>query len=186
MWSFLMPMERFITIHYLSQNTVYVFRMLASNDVGDISTDNKKICEYILKSILQTYQLAKSTMKRKLSFLIDYTDTTDVQLVSVVELRDLCAFRVKCDFISGSDAQGCMVVLTGDYDNISITLLMSQTNSEIVNIANSVSCYKGVVAFDIEHDGQIGTLAVPGKLSGSFDSNTTATCLPSAGRGILY
>ena len=86
-------------------------------------------------------------------------------------------FQVQCDFIPGSDAQGCMIILVGDYNNVSVTLLMNQTNSEIINITNSVSCYKRVIAFDVEHNGQIGTLAVPGKLSGNV--NITTKYLPS-------
>ena len=93
-------------------------------------------------------------------------------------------FRVQCDFIPGSDVQGCMIVLVGDYNNVSVTLLMNQTNSEIINVTTSVSCYKRVIAFDIEYDGQIGTLAVPGKVSGNV--NTTTRCLPRAGtQGIM-
>ena len=97
-------------------------------------------------------------------------------MVGAVVLNDV-TFRVQCDFIPGSDAQGCMIVLVGEYNNVSVTLFMNQTYSEIINITNSVSCYKRVVAFDVEHNGQIGTLAVPGKLSGNV--NITTKCLPS-------
>ena len=98
-------------------------------------------------------------------------------MVRAVVLSDVI-FRVQCDFILGSDAQGCMIVLVGDYNNVSVTLLMNQTNSEIINVTTSVSCYKRVIAFDIEYDGQIGTLAVPGKLAGNV--NTSTKCLPSS------
>ena len=87
-------------------------------------------------------------------------------------------FQVQCDFILGSDAQGCMIVLVGEYNNVSVTLLMNQTNSEIINVTTPVSCYKRVIAFDVEHNEQIGTLAVPGKLSGNV--NITIKCLPSS------
>ena len=106
-------------------------------------------------------------------------------MVGAVVLSDV-TFQVQCDFIPGSDAQGCMIVLVGDYNNVSAILLMNLTNSEIINVTTSVSCYKRVIAFDIEHNGQIGTLAVPGKLSGNV--NTTTKCLPSskpASKGIL-
>ena len=98
-------------------------------------------------------------------------------MVRAVVLSDV-TFRVQCDFIPGSDAQGCMIVFVGEHDNVSVTLLMNLTNSEIINVTNSVSCYKRVVAFDVEHNGQIGTLAVPGKLSGNV--NTRTKCLPSS------
>ena len=95
-------------------------------------------------------------------------------------------FRVQCDFILGSDAQGCMVVLVGELVNTTVNISKS-LSLEIVNAAYSVSCYKKVLAFDIEGDGQIGALAVPGKLSGNFNVNTK--CSPSSrtsGHGMFW
>ena len=127
------------------------------------------------------------TRNNLIYYFLCVTDTTDVQMIEAVVLSDV-TFRVQCDFITGSDAQGCMIVLVGDYNNVSVTLLMNLTNSEIINVTTSVSCYKRVIAFDIEYDGQVGTLAVPGKLSGNV--NTSTKCLPSskpASKGIkLY
>ena len=60
-------------------------------------------------------------------------------------------FRFQCDFIIGSDAQGCLVALVGEYDN-TIILLRKSTNLGIVSVTDSVSCYKGVLGFHIEHD----------------------------------
>ena len=37
-------------------------------------------------------------------------DTTDVQTVTVVATENSNEVQIRCDFIPGSDAQGCMVV----------------------------------------------------------------------------
>ena len=42
---FMAPNETSVSTSNLSENTAYVFRMLASNSFGSISTDNKEICE---------------------------------------------------------------------------------------------------------------------------------------------
>lgn len=42
-------------------------------------------------------------------------------------------FRVQCDFIAGSDAQGGLVILVWTDDNITETLLRNSTNSEIAH-----------------------------------------------------
>ena len=164
--------EDSITVDRLLENAVYIFQIIANNAVGTISTNNRTICKPL-------------TCNNLIYYFICVTDTTDVQMVRAVVLSDV-TFRVQCDFIPGSDAQGCMIVLVGDYNNVSVTLLMNLTNTEIINVTTSVSCYKRVIAFDIEYDGQVGTLAVPGKLSGNV--NTSPKCLPSSkpsSKGIL-
>ena len=157
--------ENSITVDCLLENTVYIFQIIASNAVGAISTNNRMICKPL-------------TCNNLIYYFVCVTDTTDVQMVGAVVLSDV-TFRVQCDFIPGSDAQGCMIILVGEYNNVSVTLLMNLTNSEIINVTNSVSCYKRVVAFDVEYDGQVGTLAVPGKLAGNV--NTTTRCVLRAG-----
>jgi hypothetical protein len=85
---------------------------------------------------------------------------------------------IQCDFISGSDATGCMVVLTsGNSQKAQYNLTRNQTSiSEIVTITleHPPSCYTGVEAFDIESDGSVGSLAVPGQLM----NNSSAPCIP--------
>ena len=49
---------------------------------------------------------------------MSYVDTTDVQLVTAVFDQNSDGFLVQCDFIPGSEAQGCMVVLVGKQDLI--------------------------------------------------------------------
>ena len=43
------------------------------------------------------------------------TVTTDIQNVTATLIETINAFAVQCDFITGSNAQGCMVELVGDF-----------------------------------------------------------------------
>ena len=77
------------------------------------------------------------------------------------------AFKVQCDFISGSDAQGCLVVLVGKFDNITMNLERNNpcTIEEVLNATFPLSSYYTTVyGFDIEMDGSEGNLAIPGEL----------------------
>ena len=71
-------------------------------------------------------------------------------------------FVVQCDFITDTNAQGCMVVFVDEFGNITRTINI--TNSCIMEIINSTDplSFHEVFAFDIESEGSIGTLAVPG------------------------
>lgn len=83
------------------------------------------------------------------------------------------AFTVQCDFITGSDAEGCMVMLVGEFGNSTVTLTRSN-NSQVFNATHPLSCYHEVLAYDIESDGSTGTLAVPGLLV--RNSSRTESC----------
>ena len=88
------------------------------------------------------------------------------------------AFRVKCEFIPGSDAQGCMLVLVGELDNTTVKLTRGVYSEEAtISTVYPTSCYKRVIAYDIEYDGSVGSLAVPGKLLANTTSNSAAQCL---------
>ena len=103
-------------------------------------------------------------------------------------------FRVHCDFISGSDAKGCMVVLVGEEANETMTFMKDRnvtTQTNDVQVSNPLSCYHHVVAFDVEFDGTVGDLPIPGNLERStqtqcsFDSMDT-TISPTAGMCIIH
>ena len=99
-----------------------------------------------------------------------HADTTDVQTVRATALDELNAFTVQCEFISGSNAQGCLVVLMGRYDNLTERLTRNNTKFNLVLVKHSQSCYRNVIAFDIESNGSVGLIAVPGyvnELTGS-------------------
>ena len=92
-----------------------------------------------------------------------YADTTDVQIVTATLIEDVNASIIRCEFVAGSTASGCMVVLTGfETYNINLTKDIS-TNSATVCVTLE-HLPSGVEAFDIESDGSVGSLAVPGQL----------------------
>lgn len=88
---------------------------------------------------------------------------------------------VQCDFIIGSDAQGCMVVIVGESENFTTTL--RKNNSEnftlavIVTVPQQLLCYSNaeVFGYDIEFNGSIGLLAVPGVLKREIGNSLCVT-----------
>ena len=84
-------------------------------------------------------------------------------------------FVVQCDFISGSNAQGCMVVLVGEVNNITVNVTRNNPCTTLtVNVTKN--CYDKVFGFDIESDGSVGTLAVPSVII----RNVNNTCAPQS------
>ena len=101
--------------------------------------------------------------------------TTDVQNVTATLIETMNGFVVQCDFITGSNAQGCLVVLVGEFDNVTANLSILKQN-----ISYSLSCYHVIYAFDIESDGSVGTLAVPGVIV--LRNSETSSCLSATTR----
>ena len=80
---------------------------------------------------------------------------------------------IQCDFITGSNAQGCMVVLVGELRNTTANL--TRNNPCVTLTVNTTqNCYDSVFGFDIESDGSVGTLVVPGVII----RNENITCAP--------
>ena len=92
----------------------------------------------------------------------DTTDTTDVQGVTAIAMEVDNSFMVRCDFIPGSDARGCLVVLLGVHDNI--TVEVERNSSLVLNVSHPLSCYNAVFAFDIESDGSVESQAISGEI----------------------
>ena len=126
------------------------------------------------------------------------TDTTDVQKVQAVQMGT--SILLQCEFITGTDAQGCSVVLVGtsEINNTTHAIITqnktdSSTNitefERLINSTNPLSCYQSVYGFDIESDGSVGALAVPGELlintSMTTTCNTQSTVTPPPS-GIVY
>ena len=103
------------------------------------------------------------------------TDTTDVQKVTATVSAE--AITVQCLFVNGSTARGCMVVLVGQSYNVTVNLTrQGLCATGIFNDTHLLqnACITGVIGYDIESDGTVGTLAIFGEIS-----NHTLTCLPS-------
>ena len=89
-------------------------------------------------------------------------------MIRAVPVEDANAFMVQCSFVAGSNAQGCSVVLIGEFGNITGNLTkdsMCLTQTELLNVTHPPSNYYEVFGFDIESDGSVETLAVPGEIS---------------------
>ena len=103
-----------------------------------------------------------------------------MQRVFAQPVKDHRAFHVQCDFVEGSDAQGCMILLVGTYSNVTVNITKRYRNSisadTTVNVVEPTSCYHEVYAFDIEYDGSMGTLAIPGQLSTEGESSLVPQC----------
>ena len=98
------------------------------------------------------------------------TDTTDVQSITAIHDENRDVIILQCDFILGSVAQGCMVVLIGESENITVNLTRffnTACTTETFELPTTVTDIISVFGYDIENDGSIGTLAIPGKLNGS-------------------
>ena len=125
---------------------------------------------------------------------LNYTDTTDVQNVTVNELENN-SFLVECHFMMNSTPYGCMVVITSvHYEDVVLNLTRmsnSQANSvtvqDIVKVNRPAVCYKHVSGFDIESNGAIGSLPIPGQLvmnSEGLCSGTNIATVPIIIEGV--
>ena len=100
--------------------------------------------------------------------------TSDVQVISAEAVGDyVCA--VECHFINGSDALGCKIHLVSDHPNVkTVVKSLIRENDSIssshlikreLTLPHPVSCYRHVLAFDIENDNNISEFAINGSLS---------------------
>jgi hypothetical protein len=107
--------------------------------------------------------------------LCSHADTTDVQVVKVTLIEGANASTIQCEFVAGSDATGCVVMLTGFVPyHVNLTRIPNTTSATTtVTLEHPPSCYTGVEAFDIESDGSVGPLAVPGQLGGRLETACT-------------
>lgn len=90
-------------------------------------------------------------------------DTTDVQAIRTTATEINNQIELICDFVRGSDAYGCMVVLQAidGLDNATVNITRTDNSSQAVvfyTLQYPLSCYDQVYAFDIEVDGSIGTV----------------------------
>ena len=104
-----------------------------------------------------------------------------MQSVSVAPNGGHDGIRVQCIFVRGSNAQGCMVTLADDNDGISVNLTRSKASLCIeaeFKLSGILSDYSAVWGYDIEDDGSVGNVAVPGTIT---HENISTACEPTAG-----
>ena len=148
-------------INNLPDNKAYSFSVVVWNSVGNVSTAGRTICELLTVKHVHNDIASLDTCS--------YADTTDVQIVTALMQEDTQSFLLQCDFIASSNAQGCMVVLVGEFENITGNVTRdvdnnSKSHTAVLNAMYPLSNYSTVFGYDIEFDGSIGTLAVPGVL----------------------
>ena len=110
-----------------------------------------------------------------------------MQEVVATLFKGVNASTIQCKFVSGSNASGCMVVLTSENRHgaqYNLTRNQSTTSAILsVTLEHPSSCYTGVEAFDIESDGSVGSLAISGQLK----VHSEAPCTPPlAGSNCCY
>lgn len=99
-----------------------------------------------------------------------YADIADVQNITVAIISAGSngsvpgMVLVQCDFIPGSNAQGCMVVLVRESENITVNLTRVGTllTACVIESIRTTTPLIDVFGYDIEFDGSVGTLQVPG------------------------
>ena len=118
-----------------------------------------------------------------------YSDTTDVQRVSMALSDYAKSIRVQCTFITGSTALGCMVELTSNQNSSGYATIQKQmpvdkfVESDITELTLDTTFPQlcsflehgvQIVAYDIEADGSVGSVAIPGtfeKIVAGIDTN---------------
>ena len=101
-------------------------------------------------------------------------------MITAVPLRDTNKIMLQCNFAIGSDARGCMVVIVSEFGNTTKNLTRSNISKHITqtfNNSQALNCFTALFGYDIESDGSIGTLAVPGEIMRNF-STIAAPCTP--------
>ena len=98
-------------------------------------------------------------------------------MITALVQEDNRRFILQCSFMDDSNAQGCMVVLVSSLGTEKRNLTRSGIQSvKAVNVMYPLSCYSRVYGYDIESDGSLGTLAIPGIIA--RNSSGFALCVP--------
>lgn len=154
-----------------NENAIYTFRVVIANDVGTIATRDRQFCMFIycFGCTLDLY-----------NYFVSHADTTDVQGAMATLIEGVNASTIQCEFIAGSTATGCMVVLTGFVAyNVNITKNPNANSTTLnVTLEHPPSCYIGVKAFDIYAGGSVGSQAVPGWIK--TESGTTCATIQTS------
>ena len=123
-----------------------------------------------------------------------YADITDVQniTVAIISVDDNDSVPgmvlVQCDFIPGSNAQGCMVILVGESHNITVNLTRVGTllTACVLESLPMTTPLIEVFGYDIEFDGSVGTLQVPGISLVTNSTDSYLLCKPNKEKPFLF
>ena len=129
----------------------------------------------VITPILLMYSTILNNFSKLLLVLL-LSDTTDVQAVTVVISGEYNAKHIilHCDYIANTDAQGCMVELRDGSETVSINMSRN-SNDECFTIAPlNAAILDEALGFDIEFDGSIGGVAIPGEVV--QDTNAVSEC----------
>ena len=92
------------------------------------------------------------------------------------------SIEIECNFINGTDAQGCKIVVVSSHSSVgNITAMLIRHNesdttvSGQVNLTYHIDCYHHVLAFDIEANGTISSLATRGEIDKTSESQCVMT-----------
>ena len=111
--------------------------------------------------------------------IVQSADTTDIQSVNVVIIsadsnNDECSdITIHCKFISNTDARGCQVSLIHDKDNNALVVNLTRDVNTITAYGEIRQFQGNVIAvygYDIESDGNIGSLSLLGVIEHSVPS----------------
>lgn len=126
--------------------------------------------------------------------MFDSTDTTDVQrvkaILSILPEAKSIIVCCQCDFITGSNAKGCKVVLVGQ--SLNHPMSFTKQNISTTSIMGNYSLWYEkfckhdivqVMAYDIEENGIEGNVAVPGSVewSSNSENNLQQLCKQTSG-----
>ena len=102
-----------------------------------------------------------------------------MQKVRALPQEDNKSFLLQCNFVAGSNAQGCMVVVVGEFENVTGNVTRDSkctSHTMILNTTYPTSNYSTVFGYDIEYDGSVGELAIPGGIVA--DLAPISSCVP--------
>ena len=107
-----------------------------------------------------------------------------MQVVTATLSEGVNTSIIQCEFIEVSNVAGCRIVLTTNNGEQDYYNLIKNQNTNLTAIAVTLelppSCYSGGKAFDIESDGSVGTLAIPGHITNLSQVQCTPATLPGS------
>ena len=96
--------------------------------------------------------------------------TSDVLAVTATVVEESDTIDIQCQFIHGSDAVGCKVVLASKCPTVQNEHVNLSRNAGSIlanyslKLTNSISCYYRVFANDIDVNETIGNLTIEGEI----------------------